>query len=193
MIINLYTYRGGSNSLIGPWITAGFLLDHNENLSHRIPNAAYIFNKRKSINKFDDILKNKLNIVSIEATDININGNLCIYKAESKLISFARAECEGPLIINKISNPKLWYERLTIIAAVFYRTEKLRRRSIDIDLLHLDNNLEEHLEIIYSYRHLPPFYLWDKTIDIFKNINPKPRWWHSEIKSLENILYDDTY
>lgn len=193
MIINLYTYKGAKNSLIGPWITAGFLLDHEEDLSHCIPNLKDIFNKRNSINRFDDILKDKLNIVTSEATDINVNGDLCIHKAEGKLISFARAECDGPLTINKISRPVLWYEKLTVIAAVFYRTEKLRRRSIDVDLLHLDNNLKEHLEVIYSYRHLPPFYLWDRTIDIFKNINPKPRWWHSEIKSLENILYDDTY
>ena len=190
MIINLYTYKGSKQSLIGPWVTAGYLLDHDKDFSHRIPYVKDIFKKRKSITKFDDILKDKLFIVTSEAEDINTDGDLCAYYAESKIIRSARAY-EPSITINRISNPKLWYEKLTVIAAVFYRTEKLRRRSIDQDLLSLETDTDRHLELLLSYRHLPPYYLWDKTIELVKNINPKPRWWHSEIKSLENILYDD--
>lgn len=188
MIINIYTYKGPRKSLIGPWVTTGYLLNHDKDLSNRIPHVKDIFKKRRSINKFDDILKDKLFIVTSEAEDINTDGELCTYNAEAKIIRSARAYGEESLAVNKISNPKLWYEKLTVITSVFYRTEKLRRRSIDRDLLSLDNNFEEHLEVLLTYRYLPPYYLWDRTMEAVENINPKPRWWYSEIKSLENNL-----
>jgi len=192
LIANIYTYRGSKQSLVAPWVTAGYLLtDETLDCEHRIPHVKHMYNKRKSINKFDDLLTGYLDIRTSLAHEVNSDGEYCIRKAEDSVIRGFRAY--GSLTINRITKPTLWYERLTVIAAVFYRTEYLRRNSRrGYDLLELEHNLDKHIKLLQSYEYLPPYYLWDKTMGVVQNIEPKPQWWHTELNTLRSDLnYDE--
>lgn len=193
MKLNLYTYKGSKKSLIAPWVTVGYLVkDETLNYESIVPDIKHIYYKRKSIKKFDNLLKGYINIKTNLAHDINYDGDYCIKKAEDLIIRSFRIH--GKLTINKIRNPKVWDERLTVIISVFYRTEYLKRNSRkEYDLLELDSNLEKHLELLQSYKYLPPYYLWDKTMGMVENMENKPQWWYQEIKELRRETnYDAT-
>jgi len=192
MIANIYTYKGSNQTLVGPWVTAGYLLnDESLDYENIVPHLKHIYKKRKDINKFDYILKGYLDIKTTFAYEINFDGDYCVVLAQKEMARRLRSHGNN-ITINIIQKPKLWYERLTVLAAVFYRTEYLRRRSENgYDLLQLENDLESHLELLMTYRHLPPSYIWDKSMDAVENIEPKPRWWDSEINTLRRELNYD--
>lgn len=183
MILNVYTYKGSKDSLVGPWVTVGYLVDESVKCNCKIPTVKNIYKKRESINEFDDLLKGNIDLKTIVTSKINTDGDYSKYVSEHKVISNLKAYCIEDPVINIITSPNFWYERLTVLVAVFFRTEYLKRNSrTDYNLLDLENNLQDHLEILMRYRYLPPNYLWDKTMEAFKNIEPKPKWWFNELE-----------
>lgn len=190
MILTIYVYKGAQTTLVGPWIVAGFLInDKKEQKESSAPHKKSIFKYRKTLDNFNYLFGNNLNIVSIPSWKINIEGDYAIKEAILKLKAFSKAkalEKQDTLIINVITNANLWYERLTIIAAVFFRNEYLLRLSQNkINYFILEHKLNEHLELITNYKYLPPIYILDKCIYYSQNIYPKPAWWVNEFNHLK--------
>lgn len=192
MILNIYTYKGPKKSLIGPWISASYLVeDTDSNKESRVPNLKHMFERKDNLDRYQDLLANKLDIRVINSCEINMNGDYALRESHDQMIrrSFWR---DRKFDVNIINKPTAWYERLTVICAVFYRTEYLRRMSRpNCDLLFLDSNFDTHLNELIRYKHLPPMYIWDKTMEAIKNVQPKPRWWFSEINYLRRELEND--
>lgn len=186
MILNIYVYKGSKQSLIGPWIVAGYLNKFTaESFEIEIPHKKSLFKYRSSLKKYSNILQNNLNIYFISSSDINTSEELSIFKAIKKIKAYASSqsiEAEDLLQINIIEEPIYWYERLTVLCAVFYRQQYLLRMSSEkINYYLLEHNLESHINLLLTYKYLPPVYILNKCIYLFKNIYPKPNWWTNEI------------
>lgn len=192
-VLNIYTYKGPTTSLVGPWITCSYFTeDIYQDVEVSIPSVKHMFDRRDDISKFGDLLKDNFDVNTIYAHEINHQGAYCCRESQDYMIR--RARWRGRKFdVNIISKPKAWYERLTVIAAVFYRYEYLKRMSRpNYNLLELDTDLNLHINTLISYKHLPPMYLWDKTMEAIKNVEPKPLWWFSEINYLRRELeYDE--
>ena len=190
MILNIYVYKGAQTSLVGPWIVAGFLVNQSiESKESLVPHKKSLFKYRKTLNNFNYLFENNLNIVSIPSWKINMDGDFAIREAIIRLKAFSNAlalEKKDTLTINVIKDANLWYERLTIIGAVFFRNEYLLRLSQNkINYFILEHKLNEHLELITRYKYLPPIYILDKCIYYSQNIYPKPTWWVNEFNHLK--------
>lgn len=187
MILNIYTYKGPKNSLIGPWVSIGLLIESNADYENCVPNSKNIYNFRKSISKFDFLLTHKVDIRFSFTSDINVYGDYSILKAERSLIGVAKSLAYPNLItINKITKPTLWYERLCVIYSVYYRNEYIKRLSNEIDYLSLDKDFLLHVEFISKLKYLPPLYIWDRCIKATELIYPKPYWYKKELKEFYN-------
>lgn len=190
MILNLYVWKGSKQSLIGPWIVAGFLVEDVYLIKeNEVPHKNSLFKSRKSLNKYNEIVKNNLNIVSIPSSLINTEGEYAIFKAFNKIKSYAYSraiEKKLKLKINIFTTPTSWYERLTILYAVFIRHQYILRLSQkNINYFLLENNLDAHINLLIKYKYLPPIYIQDKCLNLFKNIYPKPTWWINEINLIK--------
>lgn len=182
MILNLYTYKGSYNSLIGPWITVAYLCDENDNFEKLVPSTKNIYVKRKHLSKFNVCSKYKLDIRFTSATDINILGDYSIFNIEKTLITQAKSIYTSSLKINKVKAPFYWYERLAVIYAVTYRNYYLDRVSTNYNFSSLDSNYEAHLNLLCSYKYLPYNYIWNNCMKAVEFIYPKPYWYKKELK-----------
>lgn len=190
MILNLYVWKGSKQSLIGPWIVTGFLVEDFYLLKeNEVPHKKSLFKSRKSLNKYNEIVQNNLNIVSIPSSLINTEGEYAIFKAFNKIKAYAYSkaiEKKLKLKINIFTTPTSWYERLTILYAVFIRHQYILRLSQkDINYFLLENNLDAHINLLIKYKYLPPIYIQDKCLNLFKNIYPKPTWWINEVNLIK--------
>ena len=194
MILNFYTYKGSKETLVGPWICGSYILyeiPNDKDYEKFIINKKHLYYKRKSLSKYDRLLRGNINIKYISAAQINNLGELNIYKFKQKVTTLYKLEAlekNEELVINNIKNPNIWYERLLVLTCVFYRRNYLERISYNIDYENI--KIEDHMKIISNYKLLPPEYLWDKTINLFKDIYPKPSWYRQEINSLKELLDD---
>lgn len=187
MILNIYVYKGSKHSLIGPWVVAGYLNKINSNtFEELIPHKKSLFKQRSSLKKYDSILLNNLNICFIDSIDINTSEELAIFKAINKIKAYAISQSideRDSLKVNIIKQPVYWYERLTVLCAVFYRQQYLLRISTNkINFYLLEHNLESHINLLLTYKYLPPIYILNKCMCLFKDVYPKPNWWTNEIK-----------
>lgn len=186
MILNLYVWKGSKQSLIGPWVVAGFFIDNVSLIKEEeVPHKNSLFKARKSLSKYNNIVKNNLNIITIPSSLINTDGEWAIYKAMNKIKAYAYSksiEKNVKLKINIFSNPTIWYERLTVLYAVFIRQHYLIKISEQsINYFSLENNLEAHVDLLIKYKYLPPIYIQNKCLNLFKDVYPKPIWWINEI------------
>ena len=61
----------------------------------------------------------------------------------------------------------------------------LRLSQKNINYFLLENNLDAHINLLIKYKYLPPIYIQDKCLNLFKNIYPKPTWWINEINLIK--------
>jgi hypothetical protein len=195
MLLNIFTYKGPSYSLLGPWVTCGYLVnnnDFNKELESFIPSSRYLFSYRKDLIKYESLLLNSsINIKTINSYDINTLGDLAIYNSYKQIRASAYSVLkeEDSLVVNYINvkNRLFWYERLCIIYAVFIRHQYLQKLSKSRpNLFNLDSNLDAHLDLLSTYKYLPPIYIIDKCLVRFSDIHPKPFWFKREIDFINN-------
>jgi hypothetical protein len=193
LILNIYTSKGFNSSLVGPWICCGYIINEESKddevaLKTLMPDLYYPI---KNINKIKFLInKDNISIVSIPSEEINFLGNYCVQAAYKKLIAFATSYLEQGenLIINKIEVPSTWYEKVTASYAIFIRNHYLLRMSLEgISYLSLETKIELHMEKMLRFKHLPPKYLLDKSINLFRNVYPRPSWFTKEIDSIKII------
>jgi len=201
MKLNLYTFKGPSSALIGPWITVGFLHNFYKLNKEIIPSvlldpAPFNFNEIPSnLSEYDYLLKTRFSMISIPATTINSKGSYSILEAESKIMSYYKSVSltkHRPLKINKITIPETWDEKLTVLCACFYRKQYLIRRSNHyihkVNYIELEKNINAHKDLICTFKFLPSNYILSNCISLCKNIEPKPAWFLRELIDLNNIL-----
>jgi hypothetical protein len=197
MLLNIFTYKGPANSLLSPWISCGYSIDlkhTSQNLEKLIPGSRYLFSYRKNLDKFEDLLLGaSINIRTIDSYAINTLGDLAVYNSHKQLKAGAYSILreDDILMVNyiNINNTLLWYERLCIIYSVFIRHQYLQRTSNKkINLFNLDHNLNAHLNLLETYKYLPPYYIVDKCLNNFSNVQPKPFWFKREIDFINNNI-----
>ena len=189
MIINTYIYKG-QNSLFAPCVVGVIQVpDDNINYEAEIPTISYIYNKRQDISCFSTMM-NKINysVGIINADDINDKGDYAIRDKLKRMTLNYRIKAlydNNICHIKRLHKPKLWYERLLVIATVFYRHKLLYELSRDLNFIELDSDYNKHLDIIKDFRLLPRVYNWEKTMLAFRNVFPRPLWYDKEIEKLK--------
>jgi hypothetical protein len=184
MILNVYVYKGPIHSVIEPWVVLGFITEKDSGKEKDVPCSKKIYKHRKSIDKFSFLIERRLYVKYIDAFTINTVADYSVYVEVKKLITWGRT-LDSNVEINIVSNPILWYERLTVLLSVYYRRIFISRKSYEVDLNRLDRDWDKHLDVICRYKYLPPMYIWSKTIESVEFIYPKPSWYQKEIQTLK--------
>lgn len=191
MKLNIYTYKGPFNSLLGPWATVGYITPKIINLDAEaiVPKHPYLFSQRSDLSKFNDLLTSESIIIKTSpSSSINDIGELNLFYNAKKIIAGAKSLLneDEQLFINYIDKPISWDERLCVIYSVFIRHYYLQSRSTNINYLNLDYNINAHLDVIKNYKYLPPYYLTINCLKMFINVWPKPSWYLKEIDFIIN-------
>lgn len=191
MLVNTYVYKGPHNSLIAPCVL-GAIKVPNEDYEDLVPSVSRLYDKRKSLKKFADVVgKLDLHIATIDAPDINSFGSKAIQNKLDRMTLKYHAQAmdlRDVCYIKQVKTPKLWNERLLVILTVYYRNVFLESISDgDAPLVELEADYERHIEVMKTYKHLPPMYHWERSMAAFKDIEPKPLWYQREMQTIEKL------
>lgn len=191
MLVNTYVYKGPHNSLLAPCIL-GAIQVPNKDYEDLVPSVSRIYDRRKSLKKFNNIMgKLDLHIATVDAPDINSFGDSAAQKKIDRMTLKFHAQAvdsRDVCYIKRVKTPKLWHERLLVILTVYYRNKFLESLSNDTaPLVELDADYERHIEVMKTYKHLPPLYHWEKSMAAFKDIEPKPLWYQRELQTIEKL------
>lgn len=195
MKLNIHSYKGPFNSLLGPWVTVGYITPTIKNIDECdkiVPKNPYLFKYRSNVNKFNSLLANQSITVKTSSSEIiNDIGELCLYYNSKQIIAGAKSLLEEDEIldVNYIKKANNWDERLCVIYSVFIRHQYLKRYSNkNTNYLNLDYDIDRHIDVLKRYKYLPSYYIVDKCLRLFEDVKPKPNWYLKEIDFIKNNI-----
>lgn len=201
MFIYTYTAKGPKNTLIAHYITGVIkVYDYDFNNLEYEQLVPHFESSVKPIKNIDNLiyLSNKVefNFRSINCHRVNNEGNLAIKNALDRMILKYKIEALDnkekyfikEVVVKKLDGGNKWPERLLMVLANYYRQEYLINMSgSNYDLLDLEKNYDLHLDTLVNYTWLPPLYKWEKTMQVFKTVYPRPIWYEQELKKIKEI------
>lgn len=187
-----YVYKGPKESLFACYTAASIMIpSYNPGYEKRVPAIKHMYDRRAGyfINPIEEA---DVHIYSMSDTQINRDEFWTMADTKKKIyytaLGFAK-NYSKPVYCKEVCNPKIWPERLAVIIAVAHRRNlmdiHLTNRGLD---LNIESSKEAQMDVIKDYLEFDPRLKWDKCMEAFQHVQPKPAWYRKELIRYNQII-----
>ena len=186
-----YIHKGPRNTLMAYYTASAIITKTLDPLYEtQVPPLCHCWDRRVTFK--NPCRESKVLLYSIDKDVVNSDDYLAVHRLKNRIISRARGEglaAEEVMYCKEVVNPKTWPERLAVIAAVMHRREymdaALSYRGLDLDI---EKDKDAQIEILKHHLLFDPLFKWDKCMQAFEHVYPKPAWYRKEFISYNNIV-----